>query len=119
MVGAITNYIPTQIPKYYADKNIIQPKFYASVQIGMGGVLYNIYFWSLFIIAAIWGNIWYLLFVCTFPLFGIFTALWWEYANKWNDARKVKNLDKDILSELRQMRKGLEYEAMKFLKKEK
>jgi len=86
LIGAITNYIPTQLPKTYADRNIKQPKFYASVQVGMGAVLYNIYFWVLFIVAAIWGNIWHLLFVCTLPLFGIFTALWWQYANKWNNA---------------------------------
>lgn len=117
IVGAITNYIPTQIPKTYADKNIKQPKFYASVQVGMGAVLYNIYFWTLFIIAAIWGNIWHILFVCTFPAFGIFTALWWEYANKWNNARKVRSLDKTTIEKVRSMRAGLSYQAMKLLKK--
>lgn len=118
VIGAITNYIPTQIPKTYADKNIKQPKFYASVQIGMGAVLYNIYFWTLMIVSLIWGNIWTTLFVCTLPFQGIFTALWWEYANKWNEARKVCQLDKNIIEEVRNMRAGLAYEAMQFLKKE-
>jgi len=117
VVGKITNYIPTEIPKYYADKNIKQPKFYASVQVGMGAVLYNIYFWTLLIIAAIWGNFWHILFVLTLPFFGIFTALWWNYANKWNEARKVNKLDKTTIAELNQMREGLSYKAMKLLKK--
>ena len=118
VIGKITNYIPTQIPKIYADRNIKQPKFYASIQIGMGAVLYNIYFWTLLVIAATWGNIWHLLFVCTLPLFGVFSALWWEYATKWNDARKVKNTDSQQIMELRRMRKGLQLEALKLLKKE-
>ena len=107
VIGLITNYIPTQLPKIYADRNIKQPKFYASVQVGMGAVLYNVYFWVLLIIAAIWGNIWWALFVCTFPVFGIIRTLWWEYAHKWNDARKVSNLDKATVDELRTMRAGL------------
>jgi len=107
IIGLITNFIPTQIPKMYADRNIKQPKFYASVQVGMGAILYIIYFWILLIIAAIWGDIWWVLFIFTFPAFGIFTALWWEYANKWNDARKVSNLDKETIEEIRRMRAGL------------
>lgn len=118
IVGAITNYIPTALPKMYADRNIKQPKFYASVQIGMGAVLYNIYFWALLIVAAIWGNIWWILAGCTLPIFGIFTALWWEYANKWNDARKVNALDQATIDEIRSMRLGINYKAMEFLKKE-
>ena len=39
------------------------------------------------------------------------------YANKWNDARKVAQLDDATITEIRQMRKGLEYKAMAFLKK--
>ncbi len=107
IVGLVTNFIPTSLPKMYADKKIKQPKFYASVQVGMGAVLYNIYFWVLFAIAAIWGNIWWVLFVCAFPVFGIFRALWWEYANKWNEARKVTSLDQQTMEEIRRMRAGL------------
>lgn len=113
LIGIITNYIPTQLPKIYADRNIKQPKFYASVQVGMGAVLYNIYFWVLFMVAAIWGNIWYLLFVCALPLFGVFSALWQDYASHWINARKVANLNKETLAEIHQMRKGLELKPVR------
>ncbi len=118
LIGAITNYLPTQLPKIYANKNIKQPKFYASVQVGMGAVLYNIYFWVLFAVAAIWGNMWHLLFVCLLPLFGNFSALWWDYAKKWNDARKVSQLEEATISELHQLRKGMDIKSMAFLQKE-
>ncbi|MEM1119708.1 MAG: 1-acyl-sn-glycerol-3-phosphate acyltransferase [Bacteroidota bacterium] len=118
LIGTITNFIPTQIPKTFADKKIKQPKFYASVQIGMGAVLYFVYFITLLTIAAIWGNIWWILAVCSMPFFGIFSALWWEYANKWNDARKVQALDQGIVEQIRAMRKNVNYQAMAFLKKE-
>ena len=104
LVGVITNYIPTQIPKMYADKNIKEAKFYASVQIGMGAVLYFTYFAFLLIITLIWGNLWQLLFVALFPFFGIFSALWWEYAQKWNEARKVKRLNNQAVTKLRVLR---------------
>ena len=107
IIGWFTNFIPTRLPKMYADRKIKQPKFYASVQVGMGAVLYNVYFWTLLIIAAIWGNIWWVLFVCAFPIFGIFRTRWWEYATKWNDARKVSHLDKETVEEVRRMRAGL------------
>lgn len=117
LVGILTNYIPTQLPKIYADKNIKQPKFYASVQVGMGAVLYNVYFWVLFAVAAIWGNIWYLLFVCLLPIFGNFSALWWDYAKRWNNARKVANLDAAVLSEIRELREGVNFNTMAIMKK--
>ncbi|MFK7978649.1 MAG: hypothetical protein AB8G86_01590, partial [Saprospiraceae bacterium] len=107
IIGLVTNFIPTRIPKMYADKNIKQPKFYASVQVGMGAVLYNVYFWVLLIIAAIWGNIWWILFVCSFPLLGILTSIWRKYAANWNEARKVSQLDKKTINDLREMRAGL------------
>jgi len=113
LVGKITNFIPTQLPKFYADRNIKQPKFYASVQVGMGAVLYNIYFWVLFAVAAIWGNIWWLLFVCALPLFGVFSALWTDYASHWNNARKVANLDEKTLDEIHQLRNGLDFKSLK------
>ena len=46
---------------------------------------------------------------------GIFLGM---QVTEWNDARKVKSLDKETVVLLRKMRKGLEYEAMNFLNKE-
>lgn len=104
LVGRIANFLPTTIAKNYADKNIKQEKFYASVQIGLGAVVYFIYINTLILLAAIFGNIWWVFLAMLLPFFGQFSAIWMDYAKKWNEGRKVSGLGEGAIAELRKMR---------------
>ena len=56
LAGYISNLIPFILPGYICDKLIKDPRFYSSVYIGSGTVLYLIYFPVLLILAGIFGG---------------------------------------------------------------
>jgi hypothetical protein len=56
LAGYISNLIPFILPRYICDKLIKDPRFYSSVYIGSGTVLYLIYFPILLILAGIFGG---------------------------------------------------------------
>lgn len=56
LAGYLSNLIPFIIPKFVCDKLIRDPRFYSSVYVSSGTVLYLFYFPLLFILAAVfWG----------------------------------------------------------------
>ena len=107
LVGYLATFIATRIPKSFADNKIKQPKFYGSVRIAMSAIFMFLTCLILLVIAAIWGNLWHVALVLLLPFFGHFSAVWRDYAIKWNEARKAKNVDTKTYIELKNSRNEL------------
>jgi len=82
LAGYIGNLIPFIVPKYICDKLIKDPRFYSSVYIGSGTVLYLIYFPILLILAGIFADWTGLLLGLLVPLTGylalFYREIFWE-----------------------------------------
>jgi 1-acyl-sn-glycerol-3-phosphate acyltransferase len=82
LAGYIGNLIPFIVPKYICDKLIKDPRFYSSVYIGSGTVLYIIYFPILLILAGIFAGWTGLLLGLLVPLTGylalFYREIFWE-----------------------------------------
>jgi 1-acyl-sn-glycerol-3-phosphate acyltransferase len=82
LAGYIGNLIPFIVPKYICDKLIKDPRFYSSVYIGSGTVLYLIYFPILLILAGIFAGWTGLLLGLLVPLTGylalFYREIFWE-----------------------------------------
>ncbi len=107
LIGIIGNFLPIRLCKAYVDKNIKQIKFHASVRFTISTFSYPLYYLTLLIISWIWANKWVFILIATLPLFGYFSMIWLDYFKRWNEARKVKMLEKNAVDELRQMRSGI------------
>ncbi|MCU0472782.1 MAG: 1-acyl-sn-glycerol-3-phosphate acyltransferase [Bacteroidales bacterium] len=90
LAGYISNLIPFIVPKFICDKLIKDPRFYSSVYISSGTVLYLIYFPVLLILAAIFAG-WTGFLLCFFvPLLGyivlFYREIFWErfYTLRYN-----------------------------------
>ena len=78
LAGYLSNLIPFIVPKFLCDKLIKDPRFYSSVYISSGTVLYLIYFPVLLILAAIFAG-WTGFLLCLFvPLLGYFVLFYQE-----------------------------------------
>ena len=82
LAGYITNLIPFIVPKFICDKLIKDPRFYSSVYISSGTVLYIIYFPILMILAAIFEGWTGFLLSLLVPLLGyivlFYQEIFWE-----------------------------------------
>lgn len=108
LAGYIANLIPFIVPKFICDKLIKDPRFYSSVYISSGTVLYLIYFPILMILAAIfagWTGFLLSLFV---PLLGYFVLfyqeIFWErfYTLRYNIKSVTNRSLVNSLSTMRQ-----------------
>jgi 1-acyl-sn-glycerol-3-phosphate acyltransferase len=114
LAGYISNLIPFIIPKFICDRLIKDPRFYSSVYISSGTVLYLIYFPVLLILAAIFAGWLGFILALLVPLTGYFVLFYQEiFLERLHTMRfslkKVLNPDlikslisrrKDILEEL-------------------
>ena len=104
LIGIAGNFLPIRLSKIYADKNIKQIKFHASVRFTISTFAYLFYYLILLLISWLWLNQWLFILVAILPLFGYFSMFWLDYFKRWNEARKVKRLDKSTLAALQRMR---------------
>ncbi|MDQ1332918.1 MAG: PlsC protein, partial [Bacteroidota bacterium] len=90
LAGYISNLIPFLVPKFICDKLIKDPRFYSSVYISSGTVLYLIYFPVLLILAAIFTGWTGFLLCLIVPLLGylvlFYREIFWErfYTLRYN-----------------------------------
>lgn len=78
IAGYITNLIPFIVPRVICDKLIKDPRFYSSVYISSGTVLYLIYFPLLLILAAVFAGWTGFLLALLVPLTGYFVLFYQE-----------------------------------------
>jgi 1-acyl-sn-glycerol-3-phosphate acyltransferase len=98
LVGFITN---------FANTKIKQEKFYSSVIIAFGAVLYPFYLIILLGLALFFGNLWWGAMVLCLPVFAHFSVLWIDYATKWRAAKNAINVGEKTLMSLKKMRSEL------------
>ena len=78
IAGYIANLIPFIVPRLICNTFIIDPRFYSSVYISTGSVLYLIYFPVLLILAGIFAGLPGLLMALLIPLAGYFVLFYQE-----------------------------------------
>jgi 1-acyl-sn-glycerol-3-phosphate acyltransferase len=76
--GLLSNIIPFLIPRFICDRFIKDPRFYSSVYISSGTVLYLLYFPLLLILAAVFGGWWGFVLGLLIPLAGYFVLYYQE-----------------------------------------
>lgn len=90
IAGYITNLIPFIVPKYICDKLIKDPRFYSSLYVSSGTVLYLLYFPLILILATIFAGLEGFLFTLLVPFAGylvlFYKEIFWErfYTFKFN-----------------------------------
>lgn len=110
LAGYITNLIPFIVPKFICDKLIKDPRFYSSVYISSGTVLYLIYFPILMILAAIFAGWTGFLLSLLVPLLGyivlFYQEIFWErfYTLRY-DIKSVTN--RSLVNSLKTMRQEI------------
>lgn len=111
IAGYITNLIPFLAPKMICNKLIRDLRFYSSVYISSGTVIYLIWFPLLLIIAAAAGGWQFFLLGFTIPLLG-YTSLFYQeiFLERLRTMRfSIKKLtDKQLLSDLYSRRKDIQ-----------
>jgi 1-acyl-sn-glycerol-3-phosphate acyltransferase len=110
VAGFISNLIPFVIPKFICDKFIKDPRFYSSVYISSGTVLYLIYFPVILILAAIFAGWTGFLLVLLVPLAGYFVLFYQEIF--WERMRTLhfnlkKAFNPDLIKSLTSQRKEI------------
>jgi hypothetical protein len=107
LIGLIGNYLPIGLARYIIRTRIRQREYIASVLIAASIGFYLIYILVLLIAGLlIWG--WETLpALLVLSLSGYFTILYLDLYRKWNEARKVKSLDKELQRELVKKREKL------------
>ena len=110
MAGYISNLIPFTVPKFICDKLIKDPRFYSSVYISSGTVLYLIYFPILLILAAVFAGWTGFLLCLLVPLLGYLVLFYQEifrerfYTFRYN----IKSItDRSLINSLRIQRKEI------------
>ncbi len=78
IAGFLSNFIPFLIPRYICDKLIKDPRFYSSVYVSSGTVLYLIYFPLLLILATVFFGWWGFAAGLLVPLAGYFVLYYQE-----------------------------------------
>ena len=78
VAGFLSNFIPFLIPRYICDKLIKDPRFYSSVYVSSGTVLYLIYFPLLLILATVFFGWWGFAAALLIPLAGYFVLYYQE-----------------------------------------
>ena len=76
--GYLSNFIPFLIPRLICNSLIKDPRFYSSVYVSSGTVLYLLYFPLLLILAAIFGGWWGFMLGLLVPLAGYFVLYYQE-----------------------------------------
>jgi glycerol-3-phosphate O-acyltransferase/dihydroxyacetone phosphate acyltransferase len=107
LAGFISNLIPFIVPKYICDKLIRDPRFYSSVYVSSGTVLYLIYFPVLIILAAIFGG-WTGFFLAFLVPFAGYLVLYYQeiFRERFNTLKfNIKSLaNKALINELKARR---------------
>jgi hypothetical protein len=78
IAGYLSNFIPFLIPRFICDRLIKDPRFYSSVYISSGTVLYLLYFPLLLILAAVFAGWWGFVLALLVPLAGYFVLYYQE-----------------------------------------
>jgi glycerol-3-phosphate O-acyltransferase/dihydroxyacetone phosphate acyltransferase len=110
LAGYISNLIPFIVPKFICDKLIKDPRFYSSVYISSGTVLYLIYFPVLLILAAVFAGLTGFLLGLLVPVAGYLVLFYQEIF--WERYRtlkfKIKSIsDKKSINDLSALRKEI------------
>jgi glycerol-3-phosphate O-acyltransferase/dihydroxyacetone phosphate acyltransferase len=110
VAGYLTNLIPFIVPRYICDKHIKDLRFYSSLYVSSGTVLYLIYFPLLLILATVFGG-WTALFLgLLVPFLGYLVLFYQEILiERFNSLRfqikKIRN--PSLISELISLRKEI------------
>lgn len=107
LVGIVGNFLPVKVGKHFAEKLANTLEFNSSLRLVLEMAAYVVYFLLLFILAVSIGNYWHLIFVVLLPLFGHFSLQWLDSFNIWWAGQKAKQLPKEKLTELEQLRNKL------------
>jgi len=78
IAGYLSNIIPFLIPRFICDSFIKDPRFYSSVYVSSGTVLYLLYFPLLLIFAAVFAGWWGFIVGLFLPLAGYFVLFYQE-----------------------------------------
>lgn len=108
LIGRLINWIPMWLAGKVAK--ILIPNdltFEIPVKITLGIVFYAIYWMIFFLIGIISGNYSWFLLLILIPILGVFHLKFNDFAKWMWQVRKVKNLPKDILENLKKERKNL------------
>jgi glycerol-3-phosphate O-acyltransferase/dihydroxyacetone phosphate acyltransferase len=82
IAGYLSNIIPFLIPRFICDRLIKDPRFYSSVYVSSGTVLYLLYFPLLLILAAVFAGWWGFVLGLLIPLAGYFVLYYQEIARE-------------------------------------
>lgn len=96
IAGYLSNLFPFLIPKFICDKFIKDLRFYSSVYVSSGTVLYLIYFPVLLILATIFGGLTGFLLAFLVPLTGYFVLFYQEIF--WERMRTLRFSIKEIIN---------------------
>ncbi len=105
--GYLGNCIPLWISKFLTDKTVKEIEFYASVNVGIGLILYLIYFITIISIVCSIGNIISILLAVLLPVCGYFSLFYSEIYNDWLKLihfRIEKRKNPGFVEELKKMR---------------
>ena len=105
--GFLTNFIPFLIAKRVADAKVKRLEFHSSVRLGVCFAVYSLLFLIGLITALIIGNKLFIGLVLIMPICGHLAVLYQDVFHYWNEARKVKGMDKALLKKLRVSREEL------------
>lgn len=105
--GYLGNCIPLWVSKLLTDKNVKEIEFYTSVNVGIGLILYLIYFFVILLVTFIVGNKLGILLAVLLPVCGYFSLF---YSEIFNDLlgtinlQIVKRKNSAFVEELKKMR---------------
>ena len=110
IAGYISNLIPFIVPKFICDKLIKDPRFYSSVYVSSGTVLYLIYFPVILILAGVFFGWTGLLIGLSVPLAGymvfFYQEIFWERFRTFRFFLK-KLMDPSLIQKLALQRKSI------------
>ncbi len=98
--GYLTSFIPLSIGKKVADSKVKRLEFHSSVRFGVCLVLYSLLFLILLISSLIIGHKIFIGLIILMPFCGHLAVLYQDVFYNWNEARKAKNIEKDLLEKL-------------------
>jgi 1-acyl-sn-glycerol-3-phosphate acyltransferase len=107
LAGYLSNLVPFIVPKYICDKLIRDPRFYSSVYVSSGTVLYLIYFPLLLILVALFGGWTGLFLAFLVPVAGYLVLFYQEiFRERFNTLKfSIKSMtDRPLINELKARR---------------